>query len=103
SITPKPSSSRARASAPKTRSSPDCRFNLSRHVLDTAPVPAMNSKPANSDEIHADADIISRLLWKGPPHVLLTAAREDPNILLHSGPRLLAELADVLGRRKLRA
>ena len=47
--------------------------------------------------------VISGLLWKGPPHVLLTAAREDPNILLHSSPRLLAELADVLGRRKLGA
>lgn len=47
--------------------------------------------------------VISGLLWKGPPHALLTAAREDPNILLHSSPRLLAELADVLGRRKLGA
>jgi putative PIN family toxin of toxin-antitoxin system len=47
--------------------------------------------------------VISGLLWKGPPHALLTAAREAPNILLHSSPRLLAELADVLGRRKLGA
>jgi putative PIN family toxin of toxin-antitoxin system len=47
--------------------------------------------------------VISGLLWKGPPHTLLTAAREDPNILLHSSPRLLAELADVLGRRKFGA
>jgi len=44
--------------------------------------------------------VISGLLWKGPRHALLTAAREDPNTLPHSSPRLLAELADVLGRRK---
>jgi uncharacterized protein len=45
--------------------------------------------------------VISDMLWKGAPHALLTAAREDPNILLHSSPKPLAELADVLGRRKL--
>lgn len=45
--------------------------------------------------------VISGLLWKGPPHAVLNAAREDRDIKLYSSPRLLAELADVLGRRKL--
>jgi len=35
--------------------------------------------------------IVSGLLWKGPPHALLEAAK------------LLAELAEVLGREKLAA
>jgi len=45
--------------------------------------------------------IVSGLLWKGPPHALLMAARERRDLSLHSSPKLLAELADVLARRKL--
>jgi hypothetical protein len=45
--------------------------------------------------------VVSGLLWKGPPHALLEAARRYRDILLYASPRLLAELADVLGRKKL--
>ena len=45
--------------------------------------------------------VVSALLWKGAPHVLLTTARERPDITLFSSPKLLAELADVLSRVKL--
>ena len=45
--------------------------------------------------------IVSGLLWKGPPHAVLMAARERNDILLYSSPRLLAELANVLARKKL--
>jgi len=47
--------------------------------------------------------VVSGLLWKGPPHLLLDAARDDWNLRLYSSSRLLAELTDVLGRRKLSA
>jgi putative PIN family toxin of toxin-antitoxin system len=45
--------------------------------------------------------VISGLLWKGPPHVLLTAARRHRDISLHTSPKLLAELADVLTRKSM--
>ncbi len=45
--------------------------------------------------------IVSGLLWKGPPHAVLMAARERNDISLYSSPRLLAELANVLARKKL--
>ncbi len=45
--------------------------------------------------------IASGLLWKGPPHAVLMAARERNDISLYSSPRLLAELANVLARKEL--
>ena len=45
--------------------------------------------------------VVSGLLWKGPPHVLLSKARDHRDISLHTSPRLLAELADILTRKKL--
>jgi len=45
--------------------------------------------------------IVSGLLWKSPPHAVLMAARERNDISLYSSPRLLAELANVLARKKL--
>jgi putative PIN family toxin of toxin-antitoxin system len=44
---------------------------------------------------------VSGLLWKGPPHTLLETARQYRDVLLYVSPKLLAELADVLGREKL--
>jgi putative PIN family toxin of toxin-antitoxin system len=40
--------------------------------------------------------VISALLWRGPPHQLLQAIREHPNLQIYSSAELLAELADVL-------
>ena len=45
--------------------------------------------------------VISGLLWKGLPHQLLTVAGERRDITLHTSPKLLSELADVLSREKL--
>ena len=45
--------------------------------------------------------VISGLLWKGLPHQLLAVAGERRDITLHTSPKLLAELADVLSREKL--
>ena len=45
--------------------------------------------------------VVSALLWKGSPHDLFAAVRERRDIALYSSPKLLAELADVLGREKL--
>lgn len=47
--------------------------------------------------------IVSGFLWKGPPHRLLNVAKTRRDITLHTSPRLLAELADVLSRDKLAA
>ena len=47
--------------------------------------------------------VVSGLLWKSSPHQLLTIAGERRNISLHTSPKLLAELADVLSRNKLAA
>ncbi len=47
--------------------------------------------------------VISGLLWKGLPHQLLMVAGERRDITLHTSPKLLAELADVLSREKLAA
>jgi predicted nucleic acid-binding protein len=41
-------------------------------------------------------------LWRGPPHALLQAVRERRELLVHSSPKLLAELADVLAREAIR-
>ena len=45
--------------------------------------------------------VISALLWKGSPHDFFTAARGRRDIALYSSPKLLAEFANVLSRRKL--
>ena len=45
--------------------------------------------------------VISGLLWKGLPHQLLAVAGERRDITLHTSPKLLSELADVLSREKL--
>ena len=43
------------------------------------------------------------MLWKSSPHQLLAIAGERRDISLHTSPKLLAELADVLSRDKLAA
>lgn len=43
--------------------------------------------------------LISGLLWRGQPHVLLEQVRAG-NLTMVSSPVLLAELADVIGRAK---
>jgi putative PIN family toxin of toxin-antitoxin system len=45
--------------------------------------------------------VISALLWKGVPHDLFAAARDQRATTLHTSPKLLAELVDVLSRGKL--
>jgi hypothetical protein len=40
--------------------------------------------------------VISALLWRGPPHELLSTLHAHPTAQLYSSPLLLAELADVL-------
>ena len=47
--------------------------------------------------------VVSGLLWKSSPHQLLAIAGERRDISLHTSPKLLAELADVLSRDKLAA
>lgn len=47
--------------------------------------------------------IVSGFLWKGPPHRLLNVAKTRRDITLHTSPKMLAELADVLSRDKLAA
>jgi len=47
--------------------------------------------------------VVSGLLWKGSPHRLLAVVGEHHDITLHTSPKLLAELADVLSREKLAA
>ena len=47
--------------------------------------------------------IVSGLLWKGAPHALLEAVRERRELMVHSSPKLLAELADVMAREKFAA
>ena len=47
--------------------------------------------------------VVSGLLWKGPPHRLLSIVGTRRDITLHTSPKLLAELADVLSRDKLAA
>lgn len=42
--------------------------------------------------------VLSALLWRGTPHQLLTAIRQQPDVLLYSSTALLDELADVLTR-----
>ncbi len=44
--------------------------------------------------------LVSALLWRGSPHRLI-AAIDDYSIDFYTGRVLLAELADVLPRRKL--
>lgn len=46
--------------------------------------------------------VISGLLWKGAPRQVLDLARSG-SIMLFTSPELLAELADVLGRKKFSA
>lgn len=46
--------------------------------------------------------VISGLLWKGAPRQVLDLARSG-SITLFTSPELLAELADVLGRKKFSA
>lgn len=46
--------------------------------------------------------LIAGLLWRGPPHALLTHVRHG-RVSLISSPALLAELRDVLGRAKFDA
>jgi putative PIN family toxin of toxin-antitoxin system len=46
--------------------------------------------------------IVSRLLWSGPPHQLLDAAR-DKRITLYSSAALVAELAEVIARERFLA
>lgn len=46
--------------------------------------------------------LIAGLLWRGPPHALLTHVRNGL-VSLISSPALLAELDDVLGRAKFDA
>ncbi len=45
--------------------------------------------------------VISGLLWKGSPNQLLALVAERRDITLHTSPKLLAELADVLSRERL--
>ena len=45
--------------------------------------------------------VVSGLLWKGTEHTLLAEAGERTDIVLYASPKLLAELADVLSRKKL--
>jgi len=47
--------------------------------------------------------VVSALLWRGAPHALLETIGARRDLLLHSSPKLLAELADVLGREKFGA
>jgi len=42
--------------------------------------------------------VLSALLWRGAPYLLLDAIRQQPNIQLCSSTALLEELADVLTR-----
>lgn len=42
--------------------------------------------------------VLSGLLWRGPPHVLLTHIGQNPGIQLFSSQALIDELADVLTR-----
>lgn len=42
--------------------------------------------------------VLSALLWRGTPHQLLTAIRQQPGVQLYSSTALLEELADVLTR-----
>lgn len=42
--------------------------------------------------------VLSALLWRGTPYLLLDAIRQQPNIQLCSSAALLEELADVLTR-----
>ena len=44
--------------------------------------------------------VVSALLWRGTPHELIAAARTRP-VALFTSSVLLAELADILTRRKL--
>lgn len=44
--------------------------------------------------------VVSALLWRGIPHDLINAARAHP-VVLFTSPILLAELEDVLTRKKL--
>lgn len=46
--------------------------------------------------------LIAGLLWRGPPHAMLTHVRNGL-VSLISSPALLAELDDVLGRAKFDA
>ena len=45
--------------------------------------------------------VVSALLWKGSPHALLAQVRERPKVTLYTSAKLLAELADILSRKKL--
>lgn len=49
--------------------------------------------------------VISALFWKGTPHRLVAAARDNREIVFYTTARLLAELADVidLARKILRS
>lgn len=42
--------------------------------------------------------VLSALLWRGTPYLLLDAIRQQPNVQLCSSTALLEELADVLTR-----
>lgn len=42
--------------------------------------------------------VLSALLWRGTPHQLLTAIRQQPGVQIYSSTALLDELADVLTR-----
>ncbi len=42
--------------------------------------------------------VLSALLWRGTPHQLLTAIRQQSGVQLYSSTALLDELADVLTR-----
>lgn len=44
--------------------------------------------------------VVSALLWRGTPHALVKAARARP-VALFTSPILLAELEDVLTRKKM--
>lgn len=44
--------------------------------------------------------VISALFWKGAPHRLIAVARDNRGIVFYTTARLLAELADVVGRGK---
>nr|WP_315183584.1 putative toxin-antitoxin system toxin component, PIN family [uncultured Albidiferax sp.] len=45
--------------------------------------------------------VLSGLLWRGLPHLLLTQLGQNPGMQLFSSPALLDELADVLTRPSL--
>ncbi|HEX4079802.1 MAG TPA: putative toxin-antitoxin system toxin component, PIN family [Rhizomicrobium sp.] len=45
--------------------------------------------------------LVSGLLWRGPPHLLIELVR-DGSLALISSPALLAEFAEVIGRAKFR-